>query len=541
MRRSVASGLALLVLLAGCSPAPPPAGSFPGAGVSAAGPPYGGRFVYPVRAEPPTLDFIAGDQTSALVDRLVGDSLVDRDAAMRPVPRLASSWEFSRDGRILTFHLRPGVRFHDGAPCTGADVVYTYDRVIDPRSRAVGRIDAFLPIEKVESPDPLVVRVTYRSPYAPALDAWTVPILPRHLFPKEADFASSPVHRAPIGTGPFRFASWEPGRRIVLTANADYWGGRPYLDAIVFQVIPSQETTLQALLAGEIDYAPLTPVQWEARASSPAFSARFTSIRFVPLFFYYIAWRSDGSNPFFADPAVRRAMGLALDREGYVRSVLRGMGEVASSLLPGRGPGAAPPRYDPGAAAALLDGAGWRVDPSTGLRARDGIPFRFTLLIFSGGEDHVRFSQVAQESLRRIGVEMSIERLDWPTLWSRLKQGRFQAVLSGFLSGVDPDGLYALLHSSQIGGGQNYAAFRDPQVDRWLEGARTTLDAGERRRLYDEIDRRVMHLQPYSLLFSPAIQAALARRVHNVRPSPRGILDWHPGAAAFYLDGGGRP
>ena len=541
MRRSVAAGLALLALLAGCAPAPSP-----GRRTGDGRPAYGGRFVFPLRSEPPSLSFIAGDQTAALIDRLVGDGLVDRDAAMKPVPRLASSWEFSPDGRRLTFHLRPGVRFHDGAPCTSADVAYTYERVIDPKSRAIARIDGFLPVERLETPDPLTVRVTYRSPFAPALDAWTVPILPRHLFAKEPDFPSSPRHRAPVGSGPFRFASWDPGRRIVLVANADYWGGRPYLDSIVFQIIPSSETTLQALLAGELDYAPLAPLQWESHAGSAAFAARFRSIRFVQLFTYYIAWRGDGSNPFFADPVVRRAMTLALDREGYVRSVLRGLGEVTPSLVSFETapPGAerpAPLPYDPAAAASLLDAAGWRLNARTGLRAKAGTPFRFTLLIFSGGEDHVKFAQVAQESLRRIGVEMAIERLDWPTLFSRLTKGNFQATLSGFLHGTDPDDVYALLHSSQIAGGQNYAAFHDPSIDRWLEAGRSTLDAQERARLYREIDRRLRDLQPYTVLFSPAVQAALVRQAHNVVPSPRGILDHYPGAAAIYLEGGGRP
>ncbi len=538
MLRRVAPALALAVLLApGCAPSPPPGDAAP-----PATPAHGGRFVYPLRADPPTLDFVScTDMACEFVARLVADSLVDHDVHLKIVPRLATAWDLSDGGRTLTFHLRPGVRFHDGAPLTSADVRFTYERVVDPKSRALVRLDPLLPVERLETPDPLTVRVVYRYPYAPALHGWDLPILPRHLYGTR-DPAAARYDRAPVGSGPFRFVSWEPGRRIVLRANPDYWDGPPYLDELVFQVIPSQETTLQSLLAGEVDYAPLTPTQWEAQEDRASFARRFRPVRYTPLFYYYIAWRCDGSNPFFADARVRRAMTLALDREGYVRSMLRGLGEVASSpfhpAVGGADPALPPLPFDPAGAAALLDEAGWRPDPGTGIRTRGGVPFRFTLLIFAGGEDHLQFSQVAQESLRRLGVEMEIQRLDWPTLLSRLRAGEFQAALSGTVPRVDPDGARDSLHSSQIDGGQNYAAFRDPEVDAWLETARRSLDPQERSRLYHLVDRRVRDRQPYAYLFYPVVQSAVARRFGNVEASPRGILACHPGAARFYTGPG---
>ena len=193
-------------------------------------------------------------------------------------------------------------------------------------------------------------------------------------------------------------------------------------------------------------------------------------------------------------------------------------------------PGLPALRYDPVKAAALLDDAGWRLDPQTGRRGRAGVPFSFTLLIFTGSEDQVLFAQVAQESLRRLGIDMAIQRLDWPTLWSRLQKGEFQAALSGLVLGVDPDStVYSLLHSSQIKGGQNYAAFHDPQVDAWLEAARRAVDPGDRLSIYRTIDRQVAELQPYTFLFFPMTQAALSRRVRDIRPSPRGIIAQYPG------------
>jgi peptide/nickel transport system substrate-binding protein len=524
----LATAIALLALVVGCGP---PQGNL---GDAAA---QGGAFVYPLPTEPATLNFVSGtDQYSVLVQRLVGDGLVDHDRELAVVPRLAESWEFSDDGLVLTFHLRSGVRFHDGAPFTSADVLYTYERLIDPESHAVGRLDSFLPVVKVEAPDPATVRVTYREPYAPALRAWSVAVLPSHLY-RGDELASSPYNRAPVGTGPFRFVSWEPGQRIVLEANPEYWGGRPQLDTFVLQIVPSQETRLQALLAGEIDFAGLTPAQWEAYGGDAAFLRRFRVIRSMPLFHYYIAWRGDGSNPFFTDASVRRALSMALNRNGYVGSVLRGRGEVAHSpfhpMVPGTGEPLPAIPHDPEGAADLLDAAGWRIDPGSGLRTRDGVPFRFTLLVFTGGTDHLQFSQVAQENLRRLGIEMNIQRLDWQALLARLRSGRFEAALSGMMPGLDPDSVYGMLHSSQIEGGQNYAAFSDQPVDRWLEEARRTLDLAARAGLYARVNERVRDQEPYSFLFYPISQGALARRFEDVHPSPQGILGYFPGAARF--------
>lgn len=504
-----------------------------------ASPAPGGRFVYPLPIEPISLDFVTGtDLASSSVTRLIGDGLVDHDAAWNPVPRLAERWEWEDGGRALVFHLRKGVKFHDGIPLTSADVLFTYERAVNPKTRAVGRVESFLPVERVDAPDDRTVRVVYRRPFAPALQGWEMPILPRHLYAGK-DPEGLNLQRAPVGSGPFKFVSWESGRRILLAANTDYWGGRPYLDLFDFEIIPSQDTALQALLAGEVDFARLTPVQWQAHAGDASFERRFTGLRYTPFFMYDIAWRGDGSNPFFTDPRVRLAMTLALDREGYVRSVLRGLGEVRSSPFRpaalGREGDLPVIPYDPARAAELLDQAGWRIDQASGLRRKNGSPFRFTMLIYGVSEDHLQFSQVAQEGLRRLGITMDITRLDWPTLLTRLRSGRFEAALTGIAPSPDPDSMYTPLHSSQIDGGQNYAAFRDSQVDAWLDEGRGTLDPARRREIYRRIDALLQTRQPYTFLFSPVVQGAVARRVGNVNAGAYGILDPYPGPAAFFI------
>lgn len=528
-RALLPAAIGIAIAATACAPA-----REPGPGAAPGGAPSG-RFIYPLAIEPATLNLASGtDVPSVMVQRLVSDFLVDHGPDLRLVPALAASWDRSADGRVITFHLRSGVRFHDGAPFTSDDVVFTWEKIIDPQSRAVGRLDAFLPIASVEAVDPLTVRVTYKEPFAPALRGWEIPILPAHLY-RGADFARAPANRAPIGTGPFRFVSWDAGRSIVFEANRDYWGGSPALERFVFQIVPAADTAFQALLAGEVDYARVPPARQATIQGDAGFARRFHAIRYVPLFFYYIAWRGDGSNPFFDDPRTRRALAMAIDRDGYVRSVLHGLAEMTDSpfglLLPG--PRERGPAHDPAAAAALLDEVGWRLDPSTGIRRRGGRPFRFSLLVFTGGEDHVQFSQVVQENLRRIGIDMRIERLDWQTLLTRLRVGDFEAAFSGFAPSPDPDSAYGLLHSSQISGGQNYAAWRDAAADAALDEARRTLDETTRIAIYRSIESRVLTAQPYAFLFAPAVLGAVNVRYDGALPSPQGILGHRPGAYAI--------
>jgi len=190
-----------------------------GAARDSASPAPGGRFVYPLPIEPISLDFVTGtDLASSSVIRLIGDGLVDHDAVWNPVPRLAERWEWEDGGRALVFHLRQGVKFHDGIPLTSADVLFTYERAVDPKTRAVGRVESFLPVERVEAPDDRTVRVVYRRPFAPALQGWEMPILPRHLYAGK-DPEGRSLQRAPVGSGPFKFVSWQSGRRILLAAN----------------------------------------------------------------------------------------------------------------------------------------------------------------------------------------------------------------------------------------------------------------------------------------------------------------------------------
>jgi peptide/nickel transport system substrate-binding protein len=496
----------------------------------------GDYLVVPISSDPPSLDFLTcTDVWCNLVARFVADSLVDEGENLETVPRLASSWEFSEGGKSLVFHLRPGVRWHDGVPFTSRDVVFTYQRIVDPSSGAA-HADQFAEVEKVWAPDELTVQIRYRQPSVLALDAWKTPMLPEHL-PASVKGAPRPTGGGPMGTGPFRFVRSERGGEIILESNDDYFLGRPHLNGIVFRVIPSSATQFQALLTGETDWSPIPPLEWGERGRDPRFRERFRVFEYPALFLYYIGWNE--KTPFFSDPRIRRAMTLLLDREGFLRTVLAGAGvPAASTFHPGQfGYDAAltPLPYDPILAGRLLDEAGWKRDASDGLRRRQGREFRFALLIFQGDPLPQQIASLLADSLQRTGVTVDIRLLDFPALLDRLHRHDFEAVLSGWALTSNPDPTW-MLHSNPHLGPSNYVGYGNPEMDRLLESSRAEMDAGRRAEIYRQVQDLEAQDQPYSFLFFPLTRVALDSRFQDVRPSPvTSPLKPYPGPLLWYV------
>lgn len=524
--------LSFALIAPACGPSTAPGG---GPALDSAPSPVSGDWLtLPIDSDPATLNFVTGtDVYTDTVARFVADSLVDEGTNLESVPRLASSWEFSGDGRVLTFHLRRGVTWHDGAPFTSRDVVFTYLKIVDPATRA--RSDLFRDVLDVAATDDFTVRVTYREPTVLALDAWKVWVVPEHLF-RTGDFASSAVHRAPIGTGPFRFVSWTRGREIVLAANDRYFLGRPHLDRMVLKIIPSPSTQFQALLTGETDWAAVPPEEWDARSRSEEFRRRYHLFQFTALFLHYIAWNE--KSPFFSDPRVRTAMTLSLDRGGYLQKVRRGAGILAPTCFHPRqfgfDPGLEPLPFDPLRAGRLLNEAGWIRDPRDGIRRRNGRKFRFSLLIFQGSTVHEQIAALLQEGLAGNGIRVETRILDFPALLDRLHRRDYEAAISGWSLTTDPDPT-GFFHSDPSMGSSNYVGYADPEMDRLLVEGRRAFDGAQRAEIYRRVQAVLTRDQPYTFLFFPRVGVALDARFHGVavggatsplRPFPA-LLGWY--------------
>lgn len=500
---------------------------------------YGDTLIAAYSADPHSLNFVsATDKFSNVIARLVTDSLIYHDDQLNIIPKLAESWEISEDKLTATFHLRKDALWHDGTPVTAEDAKFTYERIIDPASLATNKIAQFQNVEEVTTPDLYTLKVKYKEPFSPALVAWNVSLIPKHIFENEPDFLQSKHHEHPIGCGPFEFVQWDRTQKIVLQANDKYWDGRPYLDKIIFKIIPTEHVRFEAILTGDIDYTVISPLNCLKDTDRVEFKTRLRTVQYSPVYLWYIGWNMDGSNPFFTDNRVRQAMTCAMDREGFLENVYFGLGKVAiTDFQPGTwsfDDTLRPYPYDLERARALLDEAGWKDNNGNGIRDKEGIEFEFTLIYPVGPETTEQMASLFKESLERIGVKMNLMKLEWSTFINRRRNHTFQASMSGIRKDIDPDP-YEIWHSSQYKHGANYGGYSNPEADRLIEDARREFEREKRKELYSELQWILHEDQPFTFLFHPAGCIAIDRRFKDVKTSPAGIWQFYPSVKDWWV------
>jgi len=488
-------------------------------------PAYGDAFVVGSIGEPSTLiPLLASDSASHEVAGYVFNGLIRYDKDLKLEGDLAESWEVSPDGLTIIFHLRRGVKWHDGAAFTSRDVLYTYRVTIDPKT-PTAYADAFKQVSRAEAPDPYTFRVTYSKPFAPALESWGVSVLPSHLL-EGKDITKSALSRHPIGTGPYVFKEWVAGQKVTLEANPNYYEGRPYIGRYVYRIIPDNATMYMELTAGGVDMMGISPVQYQRQTNTPEFTDKFNKYRYPASAYTYLGYNL--RHPLFSDRRVRQALTCAINKDEIVHGVLLGMGQVAHSpYKPGtwaHNPGVRGFDYNPDRARALLAEAGWLKKNSDGVLVKNGKPFRFTILTNQGNDQRLKTAVIIQNRLKAIGVEVKIRVIEWASFLSQfIDKGKFDAVLLGWTIGQDPD-LYDIWHSSKTNPKElNFIGYRNPEVDRLLEEGRGTFDMEKRKRCYYRFQEILAEDQPYTFLYVPDALPVVSARFRGIVPAPAGI------------------
>lgn len=508
-------------LLAGCDQKSEVAST---AGVDT-GPAYGDTYIEGSIAEPSNLlPILATDASSSAINSLVYSGLIRYNKDLILEGELAESWDISPDNLSFTFHLRKGVKWHDGKPLTSADILFTYELYINPDT-PTAYAESYKQVSKAEAPDPYTFKVTYEKPYAPALGSWGMRILPKHLL-EGADITKSDLSRKPVGTGPFRFIEWKPGEKVVLEANEEYFEGRPYLKRVVYRVVPDQSTQFLELRSGGLDYMDLTPIQYQTQTDTPAFNRMFEKYRYLAFSYTYLGFNLE--RPIFKDKRVRQAITYAINKQEIIDGVLLGLGQSAT------GPYKPDtwvynhdvPRYsyNPEKARALFEEAGWKDTDGDGLRDKDGKPFSFTIVTNQGNDLRIKSGEIMQQRLKEVGVEVKIRVIEWAAFLKEfIHVGNFDACILGWRGGPEPD-QYNIWHSSKVGPRQlNFVHYKNAEVDELLEQGRRTFDQAERKKIYDRFQVLLAEDQPYSFLYVTEALPAVARRFRGIEPSPAGI------------------
>lgn len=486
-------------------------------------------------SDPPTLNpVLAADATSSEVNRYIYESLLNRDnVTLKLKPWLAEGWEVSSDHLTYTFHLRPDVRWQDGVPLTADDVVYTFERIRDPKVDAANLRNYFKDVVDIEKVDERTVRFVYSKPYFKALEILGgATIIPKHLFDDGQEFNAHPANRQPVGTGPFRFVEWKTGRHLLLTRNEQYWGTKPALASVRFSIIPDAMVRFQLLKKTAVDLDAMRAIQWVRQTESPSFARNFTKHRYYLPNYAFVGWNMRG--PFFSDRRVRIAMTMLVNREAILEKILLGQGEVVTSGFYRFGPEyderIQPFPYSPELARALLAQAGWKDTDGDGILDKDGIPFRFTFLTAAGSPFGRSIGLILREDLAKVGIDLTIRQLEWATMLKLLSGRTFDAVLLSWSMPLIQDP-YQLWHSTQSEKGSNFVGFQDPEADLLMEEARLEFDAERRAQIYKRFQRIIHEEQPYTFLFTLPSLTAVARRFENVQDYRLGLdpTEWTVG------------
>lgn len=512
----------ILLLLAGCANEQSNSGSQEKAYKPAA---YGDIIVRGDIGDASNLiPILASDSASHSIAGLIYNGLVKYDKDMNIVGDLAESWDISDDGLVITFHLRKGVKWHDGKPFTAKDVLYTYQITVDPKTPTAYAGD-FLKVKKAEVLDDYTFRVTYDKPFAPSLISWSSAVLPRHLLEGQ-DITKSSLARHPVGTGPYLFKEWLAGQKIVLVSNADYFEGRPYVDGHVTRIIPDMATMFLELRARNIDMMGLTPLQYTRQTENNLFRQSFDKYRYLAFAYTYLGYNL--KHPFFADKRVRQAISYAINKEEIISGVLLGLGKPATGpYKPGTwayNENVKTYSYNPQKARELLRAAGWTKTNNDGFLEKDGRPFTFELVTNQGNETRQKCAEIIQRQLKEVGIDVKIRILEWAAFINDfISKRRFEAVILGWTIPLDPDA-YDVWHSSKTAPEElNFISYKNPEVDALLEKARSTFDQKLRKKYYDRFQEILVEDQPYTFLYVPDELVIISKRFRGIEPAPIGL------------------
>jgi peptide/nickel transport system substrate-binding protein len=430
----------------------------------------GGELRAALTGEPDALDPATSSiYTGAQVYEGIFSKLIDMDAAGKFVPDLAASWE-QIDAKTWKFSLVTNATFHNGEKFTAADVKYTFERILDPKT-ASAYAGLYAQIESVDATDPAVAVFHLKSPSGPFL---TNLATNGEIVNRKAIESGDPT-RNPVGTGPFKFVEWVQGDHITLQKNETYFkSGLPHLDKVTFRFLPVDQSRIDALSAGELDWVDAIPLQQVATLKDdPRFTYVTSPVAGIPDF---LALNTKA--PPFDNPKVRQAIALAISRADIRDVAYLGTGELGLIEVPTGSSwydetGVFGVTADIAKAKQLLAEAGF----ANGLTIEYlGLP-QYPELLKTG--------QVVRDELKQIGIDMTIKPVDVSIWFDAYSTGKYQITSAYQERTIDPDNFYSLVLKS--GGPINTVGYSNPEVDALIDKAAASADEAERKDLYRQI------------------------------------------------------
>jgi len=509
--RMLANFALLLLVLAAPGPT--------AAGQNVSSHPFGGKYNVPPSSEPESLDpaYITGIYAVTVANNLY-DGLVEFDKDLNIVPAIAKMWKISRDHKTYAFELRQGVRFHNGREVTADDFVFSISRILHPDTHSPVA-SLFMNIhgakayregqsEKVAGLEGLSrygLRITLDEPFAPFLSI--LAMVNARVVPRES--VAADLSRMPVGPGPFRFTSWRTGQEIALTANQEYYRGRPYLDTLYFQIYPNieWEKVFANFERGYLDQSIIPSNKYDEIRASPDYLARYQLVSKPTLNLVYVGINCR-QKP-LDDPRVRRALTMAVDTEAVVSHITKRGSIPARGILPpgiaGFDPGLKGYGYNPVLARELLAQAGYP--------GGEGIP---PLEVWTVSKSESVRSELAEygKYLAAVGITVTARVADnWKHFIEMINAKKVPLYYAAWYADYpDPDNfLHVLCHSASL---TNRMGYQNAEIDVLLDQARQEVDYIKRVATYRDIQKRVMqdaplipqHVNSFNYLFQPWVK-----------------------------------
>lgn len=448
-------------------------------------PKQGGTFVVSVEREPQTYNPDAqSDDGAYVIIQNVFNKLVKINGNDQVVSDLAKSWEFSDDAKTITFHLQENVKWHDGEAFSSADVKWTFDQIINEKGFASSSLSD---IEEITCPDDNTVVIKLKSANAGMLGyiAWFgTYIMPAHIY-EGTDWLTNETNQSPIGTGPFKFVEHKKGQTITLVKNEEYWGDKPYLDKIIYTIIPDQNTAYQAWLNGEVDEirqgVPLNEIsKYENNSDYNVYT------KLWPNKGYVLFNTKEGK---FSDLKLRQAVAYGIDRDEIFNKALKGIGMKAEYFISplyswALNEDAKLPERDIEKAKSLIEEAGYKAD-------ENGIYFTTTIDTFPGFEDVV---EVLKSNFKEFGVDLQVNAMDDASYDEKVWFGHnFELTVLGGYQGPD---ISTIANRFGADGSMNLGEYKNDRMEELFKQGVVTGDLEKRAPIYKEVQEIMLKDMP---------------------------------------------
>jgi peptide/nickel transport system substrate-binding protein len=465
----------------------------------------------------PTLNpHLFTETTLGYISSMTQAYLVKYDAQNRPYPELVTvvptqeNGGVSKDGKTITWHLRRGVRWSDGAPFDADDVVFSTRAVLNPANNEVGR-DGWNLITKIDEPDKYTVVYHMSKPYSSYLPSFfgsagaNPDVLPKHLLGNLPNINNIPYNSKPVGIGPFRIVAWKRGDSVEMEANPYYFRGLPKLKRVTYKLIPSFDTLLTLMRTGEVDLWPGVPSSYimQVKALSNLTMNVLPGI-------YYSHLDFNVTRPLVSDLRVRQAIRYAIDRPEMVSKVVHGYGIVQDSTISPALPFApkdiALTPHDPAKARALLDEAGWRPGPD-GIRVKNGQRLVLNFVYYTGSAAADNSVELIRQQLQAVGIGMDTRKFAPALFFAPLQSGgivygsKWDMTLFAWGDTPSPD-ISNLFECNQMPpNGQNVTRYCNHELDQLMEELKGTYNEAQQAELLARQEKIIQADVPTIVLY----------------------------------------